>query len=232
MARSLALPAAIQTKIGTPSGLRVGVVVDVSTAQQGNIGVNIAGAVLSIAYSNSYVPQLNDVVNVSYFGATWIVDGKAVTSTGSPTAGGFIDTGHNPSGPLGIGTTAVQILQSDNSRTYPASRAFRVYWRATIAAVSATSTPVQAMILQGTNGTVLRPSTTIDTQTTTIIHQFSEEWVFINNTSNDMDGEFLSITLKTSSGTLNTQATATAPLFFIVDDIGPASFYSWANSMA
>lgn len=154
-------------------------------------------------------------------------DGPDVNS-----AHGFVDTGHTASGaPLGIGTTAVQIIQSDNSRTYPSDRAFRVYWRATIAAVTAVSTPVQAMILQGTNGTVLRPGTTVDTQTTTVIHQFSEEWIFVNRSGADKLNEFLSIQLKTTSGTLNTQTSATAPLFFNVDDIGPASFWPWANSM-
>lgn len=157
-----------------------------------------------------------------------IVDSAGSTSENR----GFRDTGHTSAGaPTGIGVTPVQIVKSDSLRTYPNGRAFRVWWSCTIAAVTAVSTPVEPQILQGSNGTILRPKTIIDNPVTTVIHQVGEEWIFVNTSGADKTGESLSITLNTTAGTLNTQASVAKPIFFDVQDWGAASKYPWANSM-
>jgi hypothetical protein len=85
MKTSTALPAAIQTKVGTPSNMRIGVVQSVSSTR---VVVNVAGALLPVPYLNSYLPIVGDNVSMIFFGATWLVLGAAATA--SPPRNGIV----------------------------------------------------------------------------------------------------------------------------------------------
>lgn len=78
--------AAVQDKVGVPTGMRTGKVVSVDSAT--TLTANVGGSAISkIPYLGSYTPAPGDNVDILTYGATWL----AIGSLGAAGAGTVLD---------------------------------------------------------------------------------------------------------------------------------------------